>query len=93
MLIGASRGLGVVAYVCQVVQEVGKALESEMDNGGEGLSGLDPEVVIVVLYAVGSLRGGELMRVSDVLELRGCRVARAHLHRFAACMRHSGGRP
>jgi hypothetical protein len=44
--------LGVLAYVSQVVQEVGKALEGEVCVGGECLSGLDPEVIRVMLNAV-----------------------------------------
>ena len=40
------------------MQEVGKALESEVSVGGEGLSGLNPEVVVVLLDAVSPVRGG-----------------------------------
>ena len=50
--------MGVLAYVGQVVQEVGKALESEVCVGGECLSGLDPEVIVVLLDAVSLVRGG-----------------------------------
>ena len=42
------------------MQEVGKALESEVSVGGEGLSGLDPEVVVVLLDAVSPVRGGSV---------------------------------
>ena len=69
------------------MQEVGEALESKVGVGGEGLSGLDPEVVIVLLYAVSPVRGGR-MRVSAGLELEGCRVAQAHLPSPAACVLH-----
>ena len=50
--------MGILAYVGQVVQEVGKALESEVCVGGECLSGLDPEVIVVLLDAVSPVRGG-----------------------------------
>ena len=59
-MVDSSRRLGVVAYVCQVVQEVGKALESEVCAGGEGLSGLDLEVVVILLDAVGPVRRGSV---------------------------------
>ena len=71
-MIGASRRLGVVAYVCQVVQEVGKALESEVGVGGEGLSGLDPEVVVIPLYAVSPVRGGGRMMASQLAMMGQC---------------------
>ena len=58
-----------------------------MSVGGEGLSGLDPEVVVVLLYAVSPV-GGKRMRVSAGLELGGCRVAQAHLQSPAACVLH-----
>ena len=67
--------MGVLAYVGQVVQEVGKALESEVCVGGECLSGLDPEVIVVLLDAVSPVRGGERMWVSAGLEVGGCQVA------------------
>jgi hypothetical protein len=56
LVVGASWWLGVFAYVSQVVQKVLEALESKVGVGGEGFSGLDPEVVIVVMYAVDLLR-------------------------------------
>ena len=55
--------MGILAYVGQVVQEVGKALESEVCAGGEGLSGLDPEVVVILLDAVSPVRGGAYVGV------------------------------
>ena len=73
------------------MQEVGKALESEVCVGGECLSGLDPEVIVVLLDAVSPVRGGERMWVAAGLEVGGCQVAQAHLQSPAACVHRNEG--